>query len=159
MRSTRSSFVTLGSLALLAAVITTMPQSASACGDKNSACACGAACPSQHAEGGAAGACACGGAAQAAAAADSGAGGCQHAAGAAAAQRAVIDPATGQLTVPADGQPLEGDIPPASTRAASASVEVAQPGGGVMAAVPADRAPRAMATIDADGAAHTGCSE
>jgi hypothetical protein len=155
MNSTRQMLFLLGGAALLTATFAIVPPPAMSCGDKE-ACACGAACPSMG-ENATPGACACGGAGEAAA--DSHAG-CDHAAADTANSgglRAAIDPATGKLTVPENG------AAPAAAAAVAADdpkiVEVPQPGGGVMAAVPANRTSRAIATVGEDGKPQTGCSE
>ncbi|HXC49481.1 MAG TPA: hypothetical protein VN634_01235 [Candidatus Limnocylindrales bacterium] len=166
MNSARQMLFLLSGAALLTASFSIVPPPALSCGDKDSACACGAACPSMG-ENPTPGACACGGAGEAAAAgADDHAGGCEHAAAlkdagtATGGLRAVIDPATGQLTAP-DGASAAAVAAPAAAAAAEAPrvVEVPQPGGGVMAAVPANRTNHAVATVDENGKAQTGCAE
>ncbi len=194
MKSSRHTVLALGQAALLVVAFSWLPLSALACGDKDEACACGAACPSEQMGSGdaaagdqqKAGACACGAAsaASAAAAADAGptaAGAapmhCDHAAmageakgadsgqHAGAGQRAVIDPATGQLTVPADGEGVGADsAAPAPGAAASAQGSaqggvVTQSDGAVLAAFPKDRASKAVANVDESGNAHAACSE
>jgi hypothetical protein len=167
-------FFSFGAAALLAATFAAAPGTGFACGDKDK-CACGAACPNKQmgcaeAGGCAEGAnklCACAGAAAPDANGSGEAkpeGGCQGAEHGtapegAAQQRAVIDPATGQLTEPVAGEaaaPGSGGIPRAVN---TASAQIAQPGGGVQAAFPMDRASNAVASIDASGAAQVGCKE
>lgn len=119
-------------------------------------CACGADCAAGH-----------GGECKHAAAAKEGScGSCGSCAGAAATApageklKAAIDPATGQLVEPSDD--AEDDTAPAaalSAGSAKVAKEVQQPGGGVMVAAPADAAPKAVATIDPKGAAHSSCAE
>lgn len=134
-------------------------------------CACGAECGSKH--GGKcdkaaaasgekkAGACGCSGAGAAAEP-----GGKASPCGAAAAegagaQRAVIDPATGQLTVPDQAQAAAAaQAAPAQAsagNAASAAQQLAVPGAGVMAPFPTNRVSHAVAKVDDSGNAHTGC--
>jgi hypothetical protein len=167
-------------VALLAAALAVRALPASACDDEANACSCGAA----HAAAATAqpvadhhdmaagcggdpdhpGSCQCAGASAAsdkpqagaaAAAPNADAKAASDAAKGQAHQVAVVDPATGQLTEPASGEEPAGSAP---ARAAAARPEqVAQPGGGVMAGFPADRAASAEATIDSSGAAHTDC--
>lgn len=111
-------------------------------------CACGAECPAGHGgectHGKKEGACgSCGGGCGGGAAAPSG----EH-------LKAAIDPATGAFVEPA----ADDDAQPAKAAAAPAR-EIAQPGGGVMAAAPADLAPKAVAAIDGKGETHAGCAE
>jgi hypothetical protein len=155
MNSARQMLFLFGGAALLTASFAIVPPPAMSCGD-DKACACGAACPSMG-ENAVPGACACGGAGEA-----DGHAGCDHAAADTAATgglRAAIDPATGKLTVPDNASAA---VPAAAAAVAESDpkiVEVPQPGGGVMAAVPANRTSHAIATVDEDGKAHTGCSE
>lgn len=181
MRSPRNTLLALGGAAFFSATLAWMPIPAGACGDKAENCPCGAACPSKQAgacageagcEEKAAAACACKGAAAAPAAtgqpADAAAGGCKHAESAskgdkpAAHQHAVLDPATGQFVEPNHGEDHAGSTAPAasaSANAAAAAAPVVQPGGGLMATVPAERANKAVATLDESGKPHTGCAE
>lgn len=206
MKSPRTIFLALGGAALLVTTLALLPGTASACGDKDKPCPCGAMCPEGHMEGGAAaggcdeqkaggcgekkaGACGCGGAAAATApgeaapaaecphAAGAAAGECPHAAAAAAGecphaaaarakagaeQQAVIDPATGKLVVPDKNSPAsdEGaDAAPAARSGDARQVEIAQPGAGVMAPFPADRASKAVANVDESGKANSACAE
>jgi hypothetical protein len=136
-------------------------------------CACGAECGSKHggdckAAGDAdkkPGACGCGGAG--AAATEPGeekAGGCGAAEGA-AQQRAVIDPATGQLVVPdkadaaaaADSEPVAAGMEGSAKAGAATAKQLAVPGAGVMAPFPNARASKAVATVDDAGEPHAGC--
>lgn len=69
--------------------------------------------------------------------------------------KATIDPSTGAFVEPADD-----DAAPGAAKAATEPArEIQQPGGGVMVAAPADRMPKAVATIDESGKAHSGCAE
>ena len=165
MNSARQMLFFLSGAALLTASFAIVPPPAMSCGDK-AACACGAACPSMG-ENPTPGACACAGAEKAAASADAAdtanVGGCEHAAAAdpaaSAGLRASIDPATGELTVPASGAQAAAASAAAVPGEAAKAVEIPHPGGGVMAAVPANRTSHAVASVGEDGKAHTGCTE
>lgn len=118
-------------------------------------CACGADCPSNHG-----GECSHGKAAASEAPKNGACGSCGACGGGAAAPadanlKAAIDPATGQFVEPED------DAAPAALATGDGEPvrEVRQPGGGVMVAAPAELAPKAVATIDDSGKAHTGCAE
>jgi len=132
-------------------------------------CACGAECGSKN--GGKcdkaaagekkAGACGCSGAG---AAGDKAAPCGAAAAEGAGAQRAVIDPVTGQLTVPDAAQAAEAaGAAPANAQAAAtgnaapAAQQIAVPGAGVMAPFPTNRVSHAVAKVDDSGNAHAGC--
>lgn len=149
MRTTRTSFSILplvaGAAFLFLAAVATSPAPALACGDKDAPCACGAACPSQHQGSEGQG--------------DKKACGCAGAAG--AAQRAVIDPATGQLVEPSAEQAaaVAEAAPAASLATPAGSPPQAHPveGGGVMATFPAHRASQASAHVDETGNAHANC--
>lgn len=69
--------------------------------------------------------------------------------------KATIDPATGAFVE----EPSDDDAPAAAKAATEPAREIQQPGGGVMVAAPADRMPKAVATIDDSGKAHSGCAE
>jgi hypothetical protein len=228
MRSPRTTFLAIAGTALLGAALALLPGIASACGDKDKPCPCGAACPESHqgdcaAAGGCgekkAGTCACaaaaagGGDAAAPACPNAAAGGCPHAAAAEASpaecphaaaggcphaaagacphaaagacphaaaadkanggakQQAVLDPATGELTVPGkDSAPVQhgaegtdgvegNDAAPSAPGGHARQVEIEQPGGGVMAPFPADRASKAVANVNESNKAHAACAE
>jgi len=176
MTSSRFTYFAFGASAMLLAALASAPSRAMACGDKDEACACGAAAAqASEPKGGAAAmpaacangdhACACSRAAAAAAAADTAAvadAGAKAAAPAKAAgaqQRAVIDPATGRLIVPKDRAAVQQDLAIPAPAARAAPVQIVQPDGSVMAPFPIERSARAVATIDENGAAHTGCAE
>jgi len=138
MNPTRQMLFLLSGAALLTASFAIVPPPAASCGDQ-------------------------------AAGADHAAMGCDHAAAATASAgsssggtglRAAIDPKTGELTVPAKPD-AAGAAPSASATAdiPPAVVQIPAPGAGVMAAVPADRTSRAVATIDDSGKPQVGCSE
>ena len=225
MRSFRYSFFASGGVALLSGLLTLaattlVPTTAGACPEAGAAgaCACGAACPSQHAgncadaaagcagkdekgaacacppgeggncacgaecgakhggtcpkaaAGGAAekkpGSCGCGGAGAAVEPGDKAAPCGSGATEGGAAQRAVIDPTTGQLVVPdkadaaqaAAGEPAAAQAQAAANAgSAGAAQQLAVPGAGVMAPFPKDRASHAVANVDDSGTPHTGC--
>ena len=128
--------------------------------DKDGKCACGAGCAANHG----------GKCEHAAGAKEGGCGGCAACAAAAAAAKgapageklkAVIDPATGKLIEPSDDAADEEGAAGVAASVGSENVakEVQQPGGGVMVAAPAALTPKAEATIDDKGKAHTGCAE
>jgi hypothetical protein len=138
-------------------------------------CACGAECGSKHggecgkAAAGTgekkAGSCGCGGGAGAATEPAEKAAPCGGApTEGGGAQRAVIDPVTGQLAVPnkaeaaADAAAAAPAQAQASADAASATArQIAVPGAGVMAPFPNQRASHAVANVDDSGNPQMGC--
>lgn len=175
MRALRFSSFTAA--ALFALVTALAPAAATACEPGAQACPCGAACPDKQmgcekAPDGCAGeakpegektagGCACAAAAAAAAArADQGTNDGSDGVGA-ARQRAVVDPETGQLTVPAPGSPAAADIAAEpSQRGAVATEQIENSGGGgVMAPFPKAKASKAVATLEESAATRAGSGD